>query len=170
MRKRIDFHVTSYHRAHHQVGEAWITVDGDKVLGAGYCKWWKAFREALQQTQEKPTGSRFLAVQHGAYITTFTPETEALVMEREVYETGFFLKSFRDFPNLSLDAALASGNHFIRALAMIDRRLGRRRFDEIKIRPDDPTIVKLFYALRAEAMHKTASNPIPPTAQAEPDA
>jgi hypothetical protein len=154
LRKRIDFHVTSYRESLHDVGEAWITVDGEKVLGAGYYKWWKAFNEVRAQTEEQSTVPGLVASQEGASITTNYPKAERTLLEQEVYETGFFLNSTSDYLNTSLDDALRSSNHFNRALAMVDRRLGKRRFDHIEVTADDPSIVILFYALRAEVMNR----------------
>ena len=162
LKKRIDFHVTCYRDAHDGVGEAWITVDRKKVLGAGFYKWWKAFRKAQTETQEKSTDSGgCIASMRGSHFETFLPETEQAVLNQEVYETGYFLKATKDYLNMSLEEALQSSNHLIRALAMVDRRLGKRRFGRIKIAPDDPAIVKLFYALRQEVMNKDIQPPHP---------
>ncbi len=152
LRKRIDFHVTCYREAHDHVGEAWITIDGEKVFGASFYEWWKAFDKALEQTQEHSTLSGPLAIHTGSHFQTFTPITEQLVLDQEVYETGYFLESLKSYLETALEEALRSSNHLIRAFAMVDRRLGKRRFAKIEIKDSDPNIVKLFYVLRAHVI------------------
>ena len=53
--------------------------------------------------------------------------------------------------DLSLAAALASSEPIHRALAMIDRRLGRRRFDALRFPTSEHPTVRRLYDLRAEA-------------------
>ena len=146
---RIDFHLTRYRCAHDQVGEAWITVDGVKVAGAGFYAWWKAYKKSLQATGEKPPPGGHLAVWEGHRITTTTPRAEKGVLGSGVYETGWFFQSLIDSLSLPLDEALASDNPLIRALALVDRRLGRRRFEALHVKPTEPDLVRLFHALRS---------------------
>lgn len=40
LRERIDVHLTCYHDAHDDYGEAWITLDGKKIFGGGYYHWY----------------------------------------------------------------------------------------------------------------------------------
>jgi hypothetical protein len=53
--------------------------------------------------------------------------------------------------DLALPGALASEEPVHRALALIDRRLGRRRFEGLHLGPDEPPVVVRMYRLRAEA-------------------
>ena len=53
--------------------------------------------------------------------------------------------------DLSVAAALASDEPIHRALAMVDRRLGRRRFEALALGQDEHPVVRELYELRAEA-------------------
>jgi hypothetical protein len=52
--------------------------------------------------------------------------------------------------NLALADALASEEPIHRALALIDRRLGRRRFEDLRLVPNEHPLVQRLYQLRAE--------------------
>jgi hypothetical protein len=50
-----------------------------------------------------------------------------------------------------LRRALESTNVLIRALALIDRRLGRRRFEALRLARGEHDLVRLFQSLRVSA-------------------
>ena len=52
---------------------------------------------------------------------------------------------------LPLPAALSSADPVHRGLALIDRRLGRRRFEALRLSSDEAPIVVRLYQLRAQA-------------------
>jgi hypothetical protein len=62
-----------------------------------------------------------------------------------------FHASLATYLDLSIPQALASDDPLHRALAMIDRRLGRRRFEALLLAPDEHMIVRKLYELRADA-------------------
>jgi hypothetical protein len=53
--------------------------------------------------------------------------------------------------DLPLAAALTSSDPVQRGLALIDRRLGRRRFEALQISAEEPPVVVRLYQLRAQA-------------------
>jgi hypothetical protein len=62
-----------------------------------------------------------------------------------VVSQGFFERSIEAYPSLSLDDALQSSNFIHRALAMVDRRLGKRRLKTLPFRTDEhPLVLKLY--------------------------
>jgi hypothetical protein len=59
-----------------------------------------------------------------------------------------FGDSLRTYLDLPVEDALKHGDALIRALAMVDRRVGKRRLDELNSPPDNDPLVHLFYKLR----------------------
>lgn len=53
--------------------------------------------------------------------------------------------------SLSIDDALRSGDVVIRAFAMLDSRLGKRRLRTMHLSDDEHLLVRHFYDLRCEA-------------------
>lgn len=110
LRDRIDMHVTGYPAAHDGAGEAWFTVDGIKVFGAGDYK---------KEIAEDKT---------------------------EIYSTNDVILSLRSYLSLPVQEALLSDNPFLIAMAIVDRRTGRRTLKKMTI--SNNSLVKAFYAVR----------------------
>jgi hypothetical protein len=54
--------------------------------------------------------------------------------------------------DLSVEEALASSSEFTKALAMFDKRIGKRRLQVLAEQMEnEPLVVKHFYALRCQA-------------------
>jgi hypothetical protein len=58
------------------------------------------------------------------------------------------MRAYLDMP---VRLALKSPNPFIRSLAIIDRRVGRRTLEELEIGADEHSLVQEFYRLRMQA-------------------
>jgi hypothetical protein len=59
------------------------------------------------------------------------------------------MRAYLDMP---IRVALKSGNPFIRSLAIIDRRVGRRTLEQIQIRATDHSLVREFFRLRMSVL------------------
>ena len=70
---------------------------------------------------------------------------------QEVFQDLEFRKSLKEYLTLPIGEALVSENVLIRALALIDRRVGKRKLCEIKVPEDEHELIKLMYKLRCEA-------------------
>ena len=61
-----------------------------------------------------------------------------------------FWNSLKDYLSLSFEDALKSDNPVFKALAMIDKRLGKRRLRDIKLSNNEHPLVKELYKLRCD--------------------
>jgi hypothetical protein len=141
LRKRIDFHVTSYRRSHDEAEKAWITVDGERLLTCSWYRhqWHGAARDLRGRLIQDTRG--------------FVADTSRPIPSRD--EAGLFLpqdmgQALRDYPDMSLRAARASTNPFIKALSLVDRRIGVRTLKNVNLE-NDHEFVRTFHRLRMEA-------------------
>ena len=67
------------------------------------------------------------------------------------YDDYQALADLKAYLLLSVDDALHSGSPLIRALAVIDRRVGKRRLRSLEIGPEEHSLVYELYRLRCEA-------------------
>jgi hypothetical protein len=79
-----------------------------------------------------------------------------------------FYSSLYEYLNLPIESALSSPNVLIRALALIDRRLGRRRFEALSLAPGEHDLVRLFYSLRTDAEGWEPSGRLLPNPRMQP--
>jgi hypothetical protein len=147
LHNRIDFHVTRYREPHGDAGEAWITVDGKKIFGASYHRFLNEEHE--ERSTDQPdnadtSGWRYFG-DADAYV-----EIAHTLHEREIHDSYELVHALHSYLDLSVQDALKSENPYIRALAIVDRRIGKRTLDKLNIAETDHSLVRSFYALRTQ--------------------
>lgn len=127
---RIAFHAAVY-RIQDSPSRVWVTFDGEEILGADDVHFEREVdrRYALQTAQlpEKPAG---LLWQSDWLKQSYALSAE---IERQVKQDGYLenyemQQDLLQYPNLAFEQALVHPHPFIRGIARLDRRLGKRRF------------------------------------------
>ena len=140
IRKRIDFHLTTYPKLSELASEFWVTVDGKRIFGAS----------ATRYNIEMYVTTRWTGMlAHGDGPDPRTVD-EALI-ERNVLNPPDVTSSIRTYLDLDPKLALHSGDPVLKSLAMIDRRIGRRTLKAIELADDEHALVKALYLLRMES-------------------
>jgi len=127
---RIAFHAAVY-RIQDNPSRVWMTFDGEEIFGADDFHFERKVeqRYALQAAQlpEKPAGS--------LWQSDWLKQSHALSaeIERQVKQDGYvenyeMQQDLLQYPNLAFEQALVHPHPFIRGIARLDRRLGKRRF------------------------------------------
>ncbi len=127
---QIAFHAAVY-RIQDSPSRVWMTFDGEEILGADDFRFEREVdrRYALQAAQlpEKPAGS--------LWQSDWLKQSHALSteIERQVKQDGYMenyemQQDLLQYPNLAFEQALVHPHPFIRGIARLDRRLGKRRF------------------------------------------
>ena len=142
LKGRISYFLTRYHRVHNSYGRASIRLDGRELV----CfSWWDRY---LQETDL-----------YERVWKSSDKEAERKKLEAEWKENGTFcdmdfLEAVTVFLDQPIEASLQSDNYFVRALAVLDRRTGkrtlRRLYEEGTYR-ELPQWVTQFYELRFQA-------------------
>ena len=142
--KRIDMYATSYRGSHDEVGEIWITVDKQKVLTAGYFYWYKHSSKYIDGLAEFP----YLKDESEFILPTCDNKLVQKMQNEGIHSDSHVLGSLKNYLRTRFEDSLKATNPIFRAFSLIDRRLGKRRFNEIKIGDDEHKLVKAFYQLR----------------------
>lgn len=127
---RIAFHAAVY-RIQDSPSRVWMTFDGEEILGADDFRFEREVdrRYALRAAQlpEKPDGA--------LWQSDWLEQSHALSaeIERQVKQDGYLenyemQQDLLEYPNLAFEQALVHPHPFIRGIARLDRRLGKRRF------------------------------------------
>lgn len=132
--RRVELHATTYTKADDAEGRGWITID--KVEVANFCDYTQRVRlyDALGQGY---SAAEYNEMQDRLW-------SDGILSRRDYYA------SLNELLSMSVEAALRSDNILIRALAMTDRRLGKRRLQKLQIDGGDHPLVHMLYALRCE--------------------
>jgi len=73
------------------------------------------------------------------------------LLKSGIFEENEFRNSLKEYLHLSIDDALGSDNIIVRALALVDRRVGKRKLHKIKMLGDEHEFIKFMYKLRCQA-------------------
>ncbi len=147
---RVEVWNTRYRRAHDQEGEAWITIDKQRVVSmATYTYFVEFYRQANRLRLESACDDFSDPAQREGYHRA-GDEADRIVNERGVFPMGALNRALFDYLNLSIDDASESQNPIIRAFATLDRRFGKRRLTEFDDSEEHP-LVRTLFRFRCEA-------------------
>ena len=141
---RVDVHMAGYRKAYERRGRAWITVDRQEI--ASFCEFTyeNAWRD--ESLRETPRGR-------------FTTSANAAIRAIGYRDKGDLLAAMSACIGSSIDDLIQSDEFLIRGLAMLDRRLGKRRLAQFDITSAHPFVATL-YELRctAEGIHMSSAS------------
>lgn len=140
LKKVIDVQMTWYHSAHDWVWEAYVTLNKKKIYWAWYYKW--------------------LMKSEGVW---YEGDDELMITDEEVLknaktwtlDTSYIMINLREYRNYAFEDLITTNNPILKAFMVVDRRLGKRKFQTIVIDEDESEIVKIFYELRKELFNLT---------------
>ena len=141
VRKRIDFHLTHYRELGDETHEFLITVDKKRIFSASYSK---VNNETYLIT--RTTG----LVAYGDGREPW--ELEKRLNQREIHPPADVTSSIRTYLDLAPQISLHSSDPILRALAMIDRRIGARTLRSVKNGENEHSLVRAFHALRMQTL------------------
>lgn len=150
---RVEIWATRYRKAHDQEGELWITIDKERVLSMGSLKYQKELYETATRLQnERSCKDHQASEQRDSYRQTHA-DAERMLSENEIYDPLDFLQILHRFLTMGIDEALTSPDPLVRALAVLDRRCGKRRLKTSNPSGESSFVAKLYlFRCQAEAI------------------
>ena len=140
LRGHIEYFATSYSKCPDHEGRAAILLDGKEIISGGYYNNWTKASEFPHDEKYE----RRMKVE-----MAFMDDT---AIQLGVFDQRCFYEAFEIFDNQSIDESLESDNMLVRIMAILDRRVGKRRLKKIyeTIEEQEPSFRELF-AIRAAA-------------------
>lgn len=137
---RVELRSTNYRHAHDQQGRGYITVDGKEVWDMATFAFWNTERPRIDK----------MVAETGLH----PADAQSLIGEQLKaeghYSHGGYRRALEAYLNASIDENLESTDTLRRALAMLDRRVGRRRLASMDVSAEHP-MVRFFHDLRTGA-------------------
>lgn len=124
LRGRIQYFATNYRKSHDEEGRTAIRLDGKEILRGNF-------------------------YQCDRY---HYPTPDDRVLDLGAFDQWAFYAAFREFDNQSIEKSLRSDNLIVRILAILDRRVGKRRLLQMRetIERESKHFPR-FYAIRMQA-------------------
>lgn len=137
LRGHIQYFATTYSKSPDHEGRASIRYNGKEIIKGNYWNQYvKAHLFPKDDTYERRMHESFPFVDHTA-------------LELGVFDQRCFYQAFEEFDNQSIDKSLVSDNLIVRILAVLDRRIGKRRLISMKdFMEEEPPVFQKFYAIR----------------------
>jgi len=148
---RVALRVTGYRAAHDAEGRGWITVDGEEAWSFCTLRYFVEHNKLAHGIRVANRGTDFRdPVQSDAYYAAGN-KADAILEQRGVVSRSYFQAAVERYPDLPVDEALVSNNLVHRALAVLDRRLGKRRLGKLEFRTDEHPLVMGLYRFRCSS-------------------
>ncbi len=150
VKPHLQIHVTRYGPGDsYYMARAWVTWDKEEVASFSTAKWAQECYETAQEIREINSCEDYRDPDQRKGYYTALAEAERIMDEKGLFSRSDFYDSLMAYLELSVEEAIQADDAIIRAFAMLDKRLGKRRLRAM----DEPRhpLVKMFYRLRCEA-------------------
>ena len=140
LRGHIQYYATSYSRSPDHEGRAAIRYNGKEIIkGCYWNNWMKAHLFPKDEKYE-----RRMRVEN-AYM-------DDTALRLGIFDQRCFYRAFKEFDNQSIEKSLESDDLIVRIMAVLDRRVGKRRLLLMKEKMEnEPETFREFYAIRMKA-------------------
>jgi len=157
---RIKINATVYRKFHDEPSRVWITFDKKEIISASDVTYQTRYEETYRKIKKKenlkgiPFNSNwevmFQSPERQALIKA-SDKSEEMMIDQNIFSSYHFYEPFMEYSSLSIEEALSSENILIRAFAMFDRRLGKRRLKNLRFTSENthPLILE-FYKIRCD--------------------
>ncbi len=138
---RVTYFLTRYHDVHNSYGRAAILLDGKEMVCFSWIEMYYQERDITPLYNEMP----------GSPYEELVKKMKSKWDANCTYYEMDFLEAVLQFRNMPIQEALESENYIIKALAIMDRRVGKRTLSKILEEAafnDFPAWVRQFYELR----------------------
>lgn len=139
VRDRITFGSTTYRKAHDELGRGWIAIDKQEILNMASITF--DFEVYSRDRAARENHEKLAEELH----------------EKCIFAQWDLHRSLFEYLNLSIHEILHSYNPLIRAIGMLDARVGKRRLKGIDVSYENELVKRLFY-LRCEAENIAVGN------------
>jgi hypothetical protein len=146
LRGRVTLHQARYRHAQEEVGRVWLAVDGREAAAFATHMGWARVRPLTDALMDErgAWGSPEAYAQASA-------EVEAGLRAAGEFSDAAALADLEAYLSLSAEDALAAVSPLVRALAVLDARVGKRRLRALAQAPDAHPLVRRMHEFRCEA-------------------
>jgi hypothetical protein len=156
LKGRVGLHRARYTRWGLGDFREWIAIDGQQIVNTIRWRTWLQVRwERIEALTDNPDGLQ------DEELEPLLQEANRALAQECFFQQGELGSAMYEYVSMSIDQIVHSENVIIRALGMLDGRLGKRRLRALDV-SNEPELVKILYAFRCHAENiKTDLSPEP---------
>lgn len=145
VRGRVELRSTRYHKAHDQEGRGYITIDKEEIANFCSITAWNAEYDLASELRKISGSTDFTNPDHQQEYYQAYDQADEILQKQGIRTQYQFYDSLTDYLSMPLNDALESKNIIIKSIAILDRRLGKRRIPKQKeAYSGHPVLKKLF--------------------------
>lgn len=164
LKKRLNIYATSYNVSLGEQRRIWITLDNKEIFSASSAHFLmehdKLWEEVKRRTSKPFPDCLYECFPEFVEKISDLDYSLLILEQRSIFNVERVYDALVQYPNFPIEEALSSENVIVQALAMVDKRLGKRRLKHLVFYPDTHPIVSKFYQIRCEIEGISISNPL----------
>jgi hypothetical protein len=151
VRRRVTCHQARYRSSHEELGRIWIAVDGHQIAEFSSAKGLRRRSELADQIREVSGNPQYGIPGQDELYHLADRQARAIGRRAGEQTDDEVLDELAESLSLSLEGALSSPSPLVRGLALLDRRLGKRRLRQLAFGVREHPLVQALYRIRCEA-------------------
>lgn len=136
LKNRLDYNLTTYKNSTGFIGRAWITWDGKEIINFSNQDTWNQYQSYSNETAE----THYISHKK----IDDAERTEGNVIEKGEFSKYDFAENAFKFLNINVQDAIKSDNIILKALAVVDKKTGKRTLTELSKLENHPMIKYLI--------------------------
>lgn len=155
LKDRLQWHQAVHRHSHDQPPRYSLTLDKQEIFATNTIKveMTRGQYDRLSESEQQNFITSLKETRDFDTLMAHYRDISFLYAESKGFYGIFSFFSISDYPNLSIEEAIHSPFELVRAYAMLDRRLGKRRLEKMDISKENE-IVKQFYKIRMSSEYK----------------
>lgn len=144
LKGRIQYFATRYRRSHDEEGRVAIRLDGEEILESCFYDW-NIKRDEAWNEINVTLGRKTNYAESGI-------QMELGALDKGGFDQYSFYDAFYVYINNDIDSSLKSPNPIVRLFAVMDKRVGKRRLQQLLPELESqPEWLQIFYRLRIKS-------------------
>lgn len=159
LKGRVKYFITRYNNAHDESARFAILIDNKEVIKGNEFLYYQKY--SYIENKLKSDNGIPMRKWNGKYIENeeinkiFEKIIEKLMEYNGEISEWQFHNAIEEYLNQPIEKSINSDNPFIRMFAILDRRVGKRTLNKLKVNIDkEPKWLQQFYLLRLETIDK----------------
>jgi hypothetical protein len=162
LKKRLKVNATSYNTSLGEHRRIWITLDNKEIFNASSAHFLNAHDKLWEEARNR-TSKPFPDCLYECFPELFGKVNDLdysmmILEQRNIFSVNRVYDSLVQYSNFSIEDALISQDVIVQALALIDKRLGKRRLENLEFNSDTHPLVIKFFQIRCEGEGIANSN------------
>ncbi|MBT2279752.1 hypothetical protein J7E51_17590 [Priestia megaterium] len=154
LKHRLSIHLTQYNVSLGEQKRIWITLDKKEIFNASSANYLmehdKLWAEIKKETDKPFPDCLYECFPEFVGRTNDLDYTTGILEDKGIFNVDLVYVAFIQYPQLSIDNALNSERVIIKAFALLDKRLGKRKLKNLRYSSNVHPLILEFYKLRCK--------------------